>query len=376
MSGDAGRLRVLVPRLFDAGNTNAQNLNAKALLARFRRPDVTWCGLRYDAADPDVAVNPQVRLTRLWRRHLWPWHVIKQYQSDVDAIFYPGAEWFDEAGVAWRTRFGKRVPVISTLEGLAGDADTETRLSEVAGHHVHCHRVERRILERVRAALDRADHVIAISPFLARMGRVLHGDKFSVLPLGVDTAVFHPRASRRSARQLTVVLAGRVGAHKRPRIALDLSTRFPHVRFRWYGDGEERAALIAQANSRGLTNLEFPGSRSPTELAEAFRDADVFMLPSLSEGVPKVTLEAAACGLPVVAFGFYEPPSVIDAKTGFLVWSDQEMEARLGQLIEDSSLREELGAGGLELARGCDWKDVAPRWEDRVVELARRGGAR
>ncbi|MFO1316188.1 MAG: glycosyltransferase family 4 protein [Burkholderiales bacterium] len=375
MGDQAGRLRVLVPRLFDAGNTNAQNLNAKALLARFRRPEVTWYGLNYGPPDQAVAANPQVRLARLWRRHLWPWHAVWQYQRDVDAIFYPGAEWFDEAGLRWRSRLGRRVPVIATLEGLAGDADTERRLSEVAGHEVHCHRVEQRILKRTRAMLDRADHVIAISPFLARMGRILHGDKFSVLPLGVDTATFHPRARPASARRITVAFAGRLGIRKRPRIALDLAARWPHVAFRWYGDGDERAGLVAEAGKRGLSNVEFAGARSPAQLAEALRDADVFVLPSLSEGVPKVTLEAAACGLPVVAFGFYEPPSVLDGKSGCLVWSDRELEVRLGELIESEPLRRELGAAGLALAQSCDWDDVAGRWEQHLVELAHGGAA-
>src|SRR5271166_1482132 len=183
MEDALGQLRILVPRLFDAENTNAQNLNAKALLARFHQRDAAWLGLHYNDPDPGVVGNPRVQLVKLWRRHLWRWHVALRYQTGVDAIFYPGVEWFDEVGLEWRSRLGRHIPVIATLEGLAGDADTERILSDHAGHPVHCHRVERRVLKRVRAMLDRADHVIAVSPFLARMGQALHGDKFSVLPL-------------------------------------------------------------------------------------------------------------------------------------------------------------------------------------------------
>src|SRR5208283_4050398 len=157
-------LRILVPRLFDADSTNAQNLNAKAMLARFHQPDVTWLGLHYNNPDPGVAGNPHVQLVRLWRRHLWPWHAALRYQTDVDAIFYPGVEWFDEVGLKWRYRLGRRRPVVATLEGLAGDADTERVLSDSAGHPVFCHRVERRVAKRVRTLLECADHVIAVSP--------------------------------------------------------------------------------------------------------------------------------------------------------------------------------------------------------------------
>lgn len=362
---------MLVPRLFDAENTNAQSLNAKALLACFRRTDVTWMGLHYDLPDTGVVANSQVRLSKLWRRHLWPWHAMVQYQRSVDAIFYPGAEWFDDAGLKWRSRLGRRVPVIATLEGLAGDADTESVLSEAAGHAVHCHRVERPVLERVRAVLDRADHVIAISPFLARMGRVLYGDKFFVLPLGVDLGRFHPRSEARRAGPVAVVSIGRVASHKRPGVFLHLAARFPQVRFQWFGEGPDRAGLIAEAASRRLGNLDFPGARRPSEIAEALRLSDIFVLPSLSEGTPKVSMEAAACGLPVIAFGCYEPPSIVDGKTGLLVWSDEELEDRLKQLVNDEGMRFALGANARDLACNWDWGRVADQWETHIVQVVR-----
>ena len=100
--------------------------------------------------------------------------------------------------------------------------------------------------------------------------------------------------------------------------------------------------------------------------------ADIFILPSLSEGAPKVAQEAAACGLPVIAFGFYELPTMIDNQTGFLVWSDAELEARLAQLMGDGALRSALGTRGAAVARDWGWERVAAQWEGRLVELTQR----
>lgn len=360
-------MTVLVPRLVDAANVNAQNLNAKALLARFRRPGLTWIALHYGEPDSEVAHNPQVRLVRLWRRHLWPWHVVSCYLRTVDAIFYPGVEWFDGLGLRLRSGLGKRVEVIATLEGLVGDSETEARLGRLAGHPVHCHRVDP---DRARTAQDvirYADHVIAVSPFLAKMGETIFGSKFATLPLGVDSSIFFPPVEPSHNERPIVVSAGRVAAHKRPQLFLDLAAAFPQALFAWYGDGDQRDTLIARSRDLGLRNVEFLGALDPQGLARAFRKADIFVMPSWAEGAPKVIQEAAACGLPVVAFGFFEPDSVIDGESGYVVWGDEELTHRLSQLLGDLPLRRELGRRGSQLASTRTWNRLAPLWEAHIA---------
>ena len=94
----------------------------------------------------------------------------------------------------------------------------------------------------------------------------------------------------------------------------------------------------------------------------------MFVLPSWAEGVPKVTQEAAACGLAQVVFGFYEAPTVVDGVNGVLAWSDDEFVERVGQLVDDRSMAEAMGLRGAELAAQWDWDSLAPRWERCVLE--------
>ncbi len=360
-------MRVLVPRLIDAANINAQNLNARSLLSRFNRPDCEWHCVRYGKADPAVTANPAVKVTRLAPWRFWAWHMLAVYQGPADAIFYPGVEWFDPLGLQWRDRMRRSIPVIATLEGLVGDAEREARLSRIAGHPVHCYRVGREALKRLDYVLHRADHIIAISPFLARMARDLYGDKCSVLPMGVDLAMFFPSPHRATARAGTILGIGNVRSHKRPEVFLSLAERFRDAQFRWIGEGEERASLIAAAARRGLNNVSFPGALTRARLAEELQAADVLVMPSHSEGVPKATQEAAASGVPCIVFGFYEPPSVVDGRNGYLVWSDAELEQRLGELLDDASLRADMGRRGRDMASAWDWAVVAPRWEAAVL---------
>lgn len=362
-------MKVIVPRLIDEANVNAQNLNARSLLSRFSRPDCEWHCVRYGKPDPAVTANRAVKVTRLAPWRAWPWHMTLFYQQSADAIFYPGLEWFDRIGLRWRDNTRRSVPVIATLEGLIGDQEREERLGRIAGHQVFCYRVAGEVMDRVDYFMHRADHIIAINPFVAKIGRQLYGDKFSILPLGVDVELFSSHSGLAAKQNKKVLGVGNVRSHKRPEVFLRLAQRFRDVQFRWIGEGDQRASLITETGQRGLDNLSFPGALTRASLAQELRGTDVFIMPSLSEGLGKATQEAAASGVPCLVFGYYEPVTVIDGRNGYVVWNDEELEQRLGELLNDPNLRAAMGDRGREMAAAWDWSAVAPQWEQRVLEI-------
>lgn len=364
--------RVLfVPTLVDGANHNAQVNNARAILAGWDQAGWRVRAHAYQAPDQRLAANARIEITRLWRRRAWLAHLFLRYLKPCDLVFYPGGTTADLAGLRWRRRLGRSAPVIATLEGLVGNARREADYSIQAGHPVHCQHVADAVLGRLDALYGLADHIIAISPFLARMGRTRFGDKLSVLPLGIDTGLFHRRQWTQGKR-LRVVSAGSVKANKRPALFFELARLYPQADFVWYGEGDLRAELRAQAEVLRLGNLSFPGALPAAELAEAFRAADVFVLPSQSEGVPKVTQEAAACGLAQVIFGYYEAPTVVDGQNGFVVWDDAEFFEKVGQLLDNLAQVEAFGRAGAEMALAWAWPEVARGWRERLVELAER----
>lgn len=111
------------------------------------------------------------------------------------------------------------------------------------------------------------------------------------------------------------------------------------------GDGPDRTAVAAEAPAA----LELLGER--TDVPELLTSADVFVLPSLSEGMPMSILEAMAAGLPVVASRVGGVPElVIESETGLLVEPGDEkaLASALQRLLEDRELRERMGAAGRE----------------------------
>jgi glycosyltransferase involved in cell wall biosynthesis len=115
-----------------------------------------------------------------------------------------------------------------------------------------------------------------------------------------------------------------------------------------FGEGPLRGELerrVAELNLRGRVVL--PGFR--TDLDSLIGGADVVVLPSFTEGLPNVALEASAAGVPVVATAVGGNPEVIaDGETGFLVPSGQpaSIAAKVNELLRDPALRSRFGAAG------------------------------
>jgi glycosyltransferase involved in cell wall biosynthesis len=145
--------------------------------------------------------------------------------------------------------------------------------------------------------------------------------------------------------------------------------RWPDVQFRIAGVGEEEEICRNLANELGCSNLKFLGNLSQGQLAEEMRQADIFLFPSVLEGHPQVLVQAAACGLPVVAMNIYRPDFVVPGVTGFLAEDDHELAEKFGLLVQSSELRQKMGKAAVAHVRQFDWNAIVKMWE-RAFEAA------
>ncbi len=128
------------------------------------------------------------------------------------------------------------------------------------------------------------------------------------------------------------------------------------------GDGGLLPELRERVQREGLANVSLLGGLTAPPLREQYQYADIFLFPSTWEGSPKVLLEAAACGLPVIARKSYAPESVIDGRTGYLVASDDEFFIRLEELMRRPDLRRSFGSAGRRHAERFDWDRITEEW--------------
>lgn len=265
-------------------------------------------------------------------------------------------------GILAKPLIGARVVVTAHTGGLLG---------EVWEHQRSPLRGIRRVL------LRRADAFTGVTEETAReLGAFVRPrSPVRVIPNFVDVGRFRPAADPAERARLRARLGldprrpvglfvGRLNPVKNVDLILDavaiLGDAAPDVLI--VGDGPEGDRLRRRAGELGLGGrVRFVGARPDVE---AFlRAADLFVLPSVSEGVPLALLEAMASGLPVIATAVGGIRQLVqDGTTGLQVQSEDPkgLAQAMARVLDDRGLAERLGRGAREWAVG----HVAP---ERVV---------
>lgn len=219
------------------------------------------------------------------------------------------------------------------------------------------YRLQRKPMGSYRLAQYR-QHVSAFPVISAEIDAELAGigvpaDKRHFIPNGVDTQRFAPvaPAQRTALRQqlglgdgITAVYTGRLVPEKRVDLLLAtwpaVRQQHPDAQLLILGDGPDAAQLQAQADA----GVAFLGRLD--DVLPYLQAADLFVLPSATEGLSNSLLEAMAAGLPVVATDVGGAPDVVvPQQSGLLVPPDDRdalQQAILALLAADGSQRQQM----------------------------------
>ena len=237
----------------------------------------------------------------------------------------------------------------------------------------------------MRRFYRRCDAIVVPAESTAAIMRAQRMNKdISIWARGVDRGQFNPERRSHEWRrahgigddEMVVSFLGRLVLEKGLDVfadaidaarAMDVPLRVVAI-----GDGPARDYFRER-----LPDAIFTGQLTSTELATALASTDVFLNPSITETFGNVTLEAMACGLPVVAAVASGATSLVrDEVTGRL--SDPgDIDCFADSLAEyqrDPGLRAKHGAAGLEFAKTMDWDEinaVVMHVYERVIERRR-----
>ncbi len=334
---------------------------------RLSAPNVRLCPLPFfDALDGFYRALPRA-IVRAWRD-----------SADWDLVNVRAPTWF--APYALLIARLRRIPLFLLVVGDLREAARAVRPTSLKRrlHRAHVE-LEERLLDGMVSRTLTLCNGASLHARFARPERDVVEMRTSTL----SDEAFHVRSDTCQSGTIELLCVSRVDPRKGlrylPAAIQALARRGHDVRLRIVGPivgspgQDEREQTMRRAAELGVAErITFRGAATIDQVFAAYRQADLFVLPSLpGEGVPRVLLEAMAASLPLVSTRVAGIPSAVrDGSTGLLVEpadSDALGEA-LARLIEDGDLRRQLIARGQSEAR----QHALGRQADQILTAVRR----
>ncbi len=221
----------------------------------------------------------------------------------------------------------------------------------------------------IRSIWSNASIVVACSAGLRELAQKTAPDvKMRVIPDGLDLGSFEPAPRKPCLERVRILTIGRLIPRKGFQFLIRaipeiVENAVHNFEIEIVGDGPYQKDLLKLANQLDVTKyIRFAGSVSYSELPQKYREADIFILPSLAEGMPLVVLEAMGTGLPIVASRVQgiEELVVEDVNGALFDPGDAIGLARsLVKLINAGQGRVEMGNVSVERVKPYDWKNIS-----------------
>jgi len=217
----------------------------------------------------------------------------------------------------------------------------------------------------IASSLNSSFKSIAVSEDLAKKMRFMVKDKNRVFVLrnAVDTDRFNPTRDKSIRSKFDIndedILILFVGYLDEFKGIFELINAFNvinsenrNVKLMMVGTGPKKEDLLKILTKMNIEDeVIFTGRVEPQKIHKYYQAADIFVLPSYTEGLPVSVLEAMACGLPVVATNVGGIPEIItDRVNGFIVPSKNEKELikKLAALTNNKDYREKFSQKSVE----------------------------
>jgi len=258
----------------------------------------------------------------------------------------------------------------------------------------------------LRATLRRLDRVILLGEvFRSQFEGLVEPERLRVIYNAVDTDLFRPRQPPKDGpgSDVTILFVGHLSRAKgfgdllaaMPQVLNSVGNARVVIAGEWLreeanvhsdqwgrpiaGELQSLRATWRELSKRYGERLAHLGSLSRTGIARILAEADIFVLPSYSEGLPMSVLEAMAVGLPIVATPVGALPEIL-AEGRHCVFvppgEPQMLAAALIRLARDPAARQGMGSANAALVRrDFSASTMARQLESTIMELAVPSGS-
>lgn len=231
----------------------------------------------------------------------------------------------------------------------------------ITAHGMDINNFENKILfkQLLSFSLRHCNKAIAVSADLAKkMNRIgAEEHKIVILRNTVNTKLFKPIKNQKirntygiEKEDVLILFVGYLDTFKGIFDTIDafykIINKKPNVKLIMVGTGPEENTLKKRVSKLGLEKaVIFTGKLPPTNLPEYYQAADIFVLPSYTEGLPLSILEAMSCGLPIITTNVGGIPEVVEnGKNGFIIdpGDADKLKEKLEKITVDENLRDKF----------------------------------
>ncbi len=224
-----------------------------------------------------------------------------------------------------------------------------------------------------KMVFKRADQVTAISNYLSDFAREMGAKTVMVIPNGVDIKKFKIRNKKvriDDKKQIVLVTTGRLVKKNALNDIIKCLKFLPeNIVFKSVGSGQDEKYLRDLASELGLRDrVLFLPYTDHAAMSEILQDADIFIRPSLSEGLGSSFLEAMAVGLPIIGTRVGGIPDFLeDNLTGLFceVNNPEDIALKVMTLVGNQELYQKISLNNRKvIEEKYDWEIIAGRFKE------------
>jgi glycosyltransferase involved in cell wall biosynthesis len=231
------------------------------------------------------------------------------------------------------------------------------------------------LFKRIHQAPDK---IQAISNYLAQRAKNFGAKNIEVIPNGINLEQFNFVSGNKQKHKIICVAHLRQVKGNRYLIAAmpKILEKFPDAKLVIIGEGLERKNLESEIRNLKLGNVvELKGRLNSEQVRRELQEAEVFVLPSLFEGMGIAVLEAQASNVPIIASNTGGIPDIVeDQETGILVEpknSEQIADAVI-KIFLDSNFAKVLAQNALREVRQYDWQNISQKIDKIYQQLLKQ----
>jgi glycosyltransferase involved in cell wall biosynthesis len=327
--------------------TNAQNLNCRAIADHLNKEKFDVFTLKAHFGDnTSFKIDTfTCKIPFRFTRHLgFLWGIL-----NCDVAYFP--KHVDTP--LWILKLSKllKKPIFTTIEGNVTDLSKSNLISFFGTTKI------------MKNHFSYFKQVFGISHFLIQETQSVISMSDTPLLLGVNVHQFDSKIAKKLR---SIVFVGGLIKRKRVDEFLQLAKFYPQINFNIIGNGSEKNNLEKNSSS----NVIFHGVLSHTKMNAIFQQSDLMFLPAISEGFPKVILEAASAGISSIVYNTYGASNWMnDRENGFIVNDFNEVKSVVNELLNDSILLQNTSEGAVKLSQKFDWRNIILDWEKVIADL-------